>query len=210
MSLRAPDLHGLFPVTGLTAMRILVVDDVGLIRRQLDHELTRHGHTSISVASAREALSLLKQDTTIDVVLTDLLMPGMDGIELFKVARTIDRFNDAGPVPPPPFILITAVRRTDARSKEAEMLKQADDLGFLAVMQKPVDYYSLLSTLATIQTGKSERFESAVAEATVDRALRLVRSAIQDVANTHDRFAVDKLRREMSTELARLSEVVTS
>ena len=87
-------------------MKLLVVDDVGYVRHYLDRLLTQHGHTVVTASSGDEALAILKQDNTLNAVVTDLMMPGMDGIELFKAARQIGRFNDAGQLPPLEFFLL--------------------------------------------------------------------------------------------------------
>jgi len=68
-------------------MKILVVDDVGFVRHYLDRLITSHGHTVLTSQNGAEALKVLKQDMTIQAVVTDLLMPGLDGIELFEESR---------------------------------------------------------------------------------------------------------------------------
>jgi len=68
-------------------IKILVVDDVGYVRHYLDQLLTQNGHVVLIAPSGIEAVTILKQDMAIGLVVTDLLMPGMDGIELFKASR---------------------------------------------------------------------------------------------------------------------------
>lgn len=61
---------------------VLLVDDCGPIRSALSRYLTLHRHTVTDVSSAREALERVGPD--VDVVVTDLTMPGMGGAELLR------------------------------------------------------------------------------------------------------------------------------
>jgi CheY-like chemotaxis protein len=133
-------------------MRILVVDDVGYVRHTLDRLLSQHGHSVVTAGSGIQALEILKHDNGIQVVITDLLMPGMDGIELFKAAQKIDRIADKGSVAPPTFYLITALRPTSTTPiRETSMLQQAVNLGFADVLLKPIDSDHLLRSLSNLE-----------------------------------------------------------
>lgn len=77
---------------------ILIVDDEPLIRRSLSELLTLSGYTVSSACSGKEALGLLK-DYTADVIITDIKMPEMDGVQLLKQVKIAN--------PDTPVILIT-------------------------------------------------------------------------------------------------------
>lgn len=62
---------------------ILVVDDEPLVRRSLSEFLTLQGYTVSTAASGREALDLLKNYTA-DIVITDIKMSEIDGIQLLR------------------------------------------------------------------------------------------------------------------------------
>ncbi len=62
---------------------ILLVDDEPLVRNSLRDFLTLSGYTVSAAGSGREALNLLK-DYTADIVITDIKMPEMDGLQLLK------------------------------------------------------------------------------------------------------------------------------
>ena len=64
-------------------MRILVVDDEKIKRITLADDLASQGHEVVAAAEGAEALGKLKQER-FDVVVTDLKMPGIDGLELLK------------------------------------------------------------------------------------------------------------------------------
>ena len=69
--------------------KILVVDDESIVRESLHDWLDSVGYNVLIAESGEEALRVIKQKK-IKIMLTDLFMPEMDGIELMKKAREID------------------------------------------------------------------------------------------------------------------------
>lgn len=65
--------------------RILVVEDDPRVSRSTVTALTELGHDPLAVASAREAINLLARDAAFDLVITDVVMPEMTGIELAQL-----------------------------------------------------------------------------------------------------------------------------
>jgi len=68
---------------------ILIVDDDDGILELLQSKLSREGYTCITADQSEKALNLLR-DTSVDLALIDVKMPGMSGIELTKVAKRVD------------------------------------------------------------------------------------------------------------------------
>lgn len=66
--------------------RILLVDDDVHIARVMGIWLTRHGHEIVAVHNGREALSCL-QTESIDLIISDMNMPEMDGLALARGVR---------------------------------------------------------------------------------------------------------------------------
>lgn len=66
--------------------RILLADDEDIVRESLREWLVGAGHAVDVAADGREALGLLREGA-FDVLITDLRMPGMDGLELMKEAQ---------------------------------------------------------------------------------------------------------------------------
>jgi two-component system response regulator AtoC len=66
---------------------VLIVDDEPKMRRVLEIMLQQMGHRTLSAANAREALELFRAET-IDLVISDLRMPDMDGLGLLAALRT--------------------------------------------------------------------------------------------------------------------------
>lgn len=87
-----------------TPGRVLIVDDDADILRAVDEVLRDVGYETTACASATEALDVL-ETTNIDVVVTDIRMPSVDGIEL--CARVVRNYNV-------PVVVMTAFGETQA------------------------------------------------------------------------------------------------
>lgn len=83
----------------MSSGRILLVDDEPEIRRLLARHLTRLGHTVWEAGDGEEAIMLVTQEIP-DVVVTDMAMPRLDGLELLERLRDRD--------PGLPVIVLTA------------------------------------------------------------------------------------------------------
>jgi CheY-like chemotaxis protein len=70
------------------AFTILFVDDDDLVRAPLAALLKLHGMRVLTAASAIEAMRVLAEER-VDVLFTDIVMPGQDGIELAKQAKQL-------------------------------------------------------------------------------------------------------------------------
>jgi CheY-like chemotaxis protein len=109
-------------------VRILIVDDVRLVLTSLKRTLERAGFHVEAAESGEAALALLER-TEVDVVLSDFMMPGMNGIELLReVAAKWPRVRRA---------ILTA-------QAEKDLLDRALADGLLeAAFQKPWDNQEL-------------------------------------------------------------------
>jgi DNA-binding NtrC family response regulator len=70
--------------------RILLVEDHAPSREIMKKALEKVGHFVLDVGSGREALEQLRGGLEADVVVTDLMMPGMDGMALLKAVKEIE------------------------------------------------------------------------------------------------------------------------
>jgi CheY-like chemotaxis protein len=68
---------------------VLVVEDAEGLRELTRKLLQRMGYTVLTAANADEALSVFEQNPSIDLLLTDVVMPGTSGPELSK--RLVER-----------------------------------------------------------------------------------------------------------------------
>lgn len=142
-------------------MKILVVDDIGYARHFHARLLQKQGHSAISAGSGAEALQMLQTDHSIDVVLTDLGMGDMDGIELYQQTQRLERMNDQGPVPPPLFVLMTALHPgKNAQPRDIERIRIAKEVGFADVLFKPIEGDQLIAALERVKRGGMRKVDT--------------------------------------------------
>jgi len=111
-------------ILNMNIPRILLVDDQREVSRMLRSslELSGRNYIVVDVPSGEEALLELGRGP-VDLLVTDLRLPGISGLELVEKVRQLNPDAHA--------ILITGHPSEDARS-------QADDLGVVAFLQKPI------------------------------------------------------------------------
>jgi CheY-like chemotaxis protein len=73
-----------------TQMRVLLVDDEDAIREMLDLLLQRRGFLVVTARDGNEAVRFYKEQE-FDLVITDLIMPGKEGIETILEMRAMKR-----------------------------------------------------------------------------------------------------------------------
>ena len=66
---------------------ILLVEDEAMVRAVAERALVRQGYTVLAAASGEEALDLLESEDKIDLLISDVVMPGMDGPALVRRVR---------------------------------------------------------------------------------------------------------------------------
>jgi signal transduction histidine kinase/ActR/RegA family two-component response regulator len=122
----------------LNGARVLVVDDASGVRRIMARTLTRYGGNVIQAASAHEALDRIAEESRFDVLVTDISMPGMTGIELAQRLRT--GLFDA------PILFVTGAE-LDA-DDQAEVARLGG-----AVLRKPFDMVELVRAVQQMAEG---------------------------------------------------------
>lgn len=127
-------------------MNVLIVDDKQNIRMILKEILEASGYKVTDASNAKKALELVSTDSP-DIVLTDLKMDGMDGIELTKKIKEID--------PDIPVILITAY---GSISSAVEAIKS----GGYDYLTKPIDYDLLKIKVMRALDEKKRKIENKV------------------------------------------------
>lgn len=115
---------------------ILVVDDEIGALTLIGIMLERGGFSVLKAKDAKSALAVLDQNTP-DLIILDVMMPGMDGIELCKVIR--DR-NDTGEIP----VLILSARG------DAESVMRGMEAGANDYLPKPILHHDLVAKVRSM------------------------------------------------------------
>jgi CheY-like chemotaxis protein len=113
---------------------ILVIDDDGAFRSMLRRTLQRLGHEVSEAADGSAALRTLRE-ATVDLVMTDIIMPGMEGIETI---RALQRDH--------PQLNVIAMSG-GGRIKAEGYLEVAKAFGAVRVLRKPFDREELLAAI---------------------------------------------------------------
>jgi two-component system, response regulator, stage 0 sporulation protein F len=103
--------------------KILIVDDQYGIRVLLNEVFQKEGYQTFQATSGFQALDILEKHSP-DLVLLDMKIPGMDGIEILKRMKVVN--------PDIRVIIMTAYG-------ELDMIQEAKDLGALTHFPKPFD-----------------------------------------------------------------------
>jgi len=107
--------------------KVLIVDDQMGVRRLLFETFKEDAHEVEMASNGIDAVKLLKTFKP-DLILMDMKMPGMNGIETLGQIRAIDRQVGV--------IMMTAYG-------DAQNMEQAKELGILNYMSKPFDLFDL-------------------------------------------------------------------
>jgi HAMP domain-containing protein/signal transduction histidine kinase/DNA-binding response OmpR family regulator len=127
----------------LTGKRVLVVDDDVRNIFALTSLLEDHGLVVVHAENGRAGIEVLESMPNVDIVLMDIMMPGMDGYETMRAIREISRFRTL------PIIALTAKAMKGDRAKCLEA-------GASDYITKPVDLEQLFSVLRVWLTREYE------------------------------------------------------
>ena len=168
-------------------LTVLVVDDQPPNLRLMDAMLTPRGHQVITAASGEEALALLA-GTAVDLVLLDIMMPGIDGLAVCERIRAN---------PETAFLPVVMVTASGEDQKVRAIEAGADDF-----VTKPVNRAELLARVSSL--GRVKRYhDTIVRQASELQAWNAeLADRVQTQVDELERMA--KLRRFLSPQLAEL------
>ena len=144
--------------------RILAADDEPLNLRVLEGFLGSIGHQCVSVESGQQALETL--DSSFDLVLLDIMMPGIDGFETAHLIRQSPEFGEI------PIIMVTALSAKKDRLKAVEA--GAND--FIA---KPIDKVELRVRMESLLRMKEARDALRSYQSELEEMVRIRTEALQ-------------------------------
>jgi CheY-like chemotaxis protein len=116
---------------------ILLVDDDAALRALIEQMLTRAGHAVTTASDGAKALRLL-ETTSFDLVLTDLVMPDVEGLTVLRALRRTTS--------PPKVIAMSG----GGRGSAPDYLEMATMLGAAATLAKPFTQKDLVETIARV------------------------------------------------------------
>jgi len=117
--------------------KIMVVDDSATIRMSLKTILTNAGFEIVQASDGEEALKMLQDGTKPDLIITDINMPKMGGLELIKNVRKLPGLR---------FVPILALTTESAQEKRDEARKN----GATGWIVKPVKGAELLGVIKKV------------------------------------------------------------
>lgn len=115
--------------------KVLIIDDDIQIRKVVRKSLEREGHTVIEAANGEEGIEAYRKEPT-DLVITDIIMPGKEGIE------TIKDFTREFPG-----IKVIAISGGSQHLAPELWLNVAKCLGAVQTLTKPFTYEELIETV---------------------------------------------------------------
>lgn len=160
----------------ITNQTIFIVDDDRVILKYLSTFFSKSGWRVESFMSSREALERLKLKQPV-LVITDLDMPGMDGIELIRNIKSYEKFENIA------LLVMTALNENHIRF-------QSFKAGAIHFVNKPINPYELEAAVKSIlnQFSKITTEHSIV---TTPQAVR--KSAVESWINEAEQVVLDNL-----------------
>lgn len=116
---------------------VLLVEDEAMVRAVAERALTRHGYTVLSAENGEAALEILAREEKIDLMISDVVMPTMDGPTTVRAARK-DR-------PDLPILFISGYAE--------EQLRKSIDIPNVSFLAKPFSVQQLAETVREVLTG---------------------------------------------------------
>jgi two-component system, LytTR family, response regulator AlgR len=124
------------------AIRVLVVDDDQQIGARLRELLSDFGHLVVGMASSSIQALVLIKTLQPDVVVSDLRMPGMSGLELAAEVAHLDH--------PPAVIIVSAY-------DDPSLMKEADEVGVQAYIVKGAPGEKIHDAVVTAASARASR-----------------------------------------------------
>lgn len=147
-------------------MSILIVDDSPMDRSLVEGILHKAGYSdTIGVESAEIAYTYFEEErlhperSPIDLILMDIMMPGINGLEACQLIKADPRSADI------PIVMVTA-------NTDADSLRQAYAAGAMDYIRKPVLAVELIARVCTILTMKTEMTMRKRRERDLEAAMR--------------------------------------
>jgi CheY-like chemotaxis protein len=115
---------------------VLLIDDDEQVRRYVSALLRRHHYEVVEAADGEQGLNLLKQHP-VRLIITDIIMPGKEGVETIRTARRI-------------YPSLKIIAMSGSGTSGPMFLSAAKKLGADVTLSKPFPPEALLNAMATL------------------------------------------------------------
>lgn len=145
--------------------KILIVDDEPDIRELIEYNLKKEGYQVFTASNGQEGVSEAKRSHP-DLIILDIMMPKMDGIEACRILRTMNEFKNT--------FMVFLTARSEEYSEIAGFNVGADD--YIAKPIKPRALVSRINAILRRNSQPEEEVENKleIADLTIDRETYLV------------------------------------
>jgi len=127
--------------------RILVIDDQPAVLATVETILESLGHTAVTANSAERGLAIVGAEH-LDLLITDIFMPDMDGIETLRLVRAQK--------PRLPIIVMSGSLIRASQGSALDFLDMATKLGAIRSMRKPFKRAELADAIAACLAGREQ------------------------------------------------------
>src|SRR5690242_8376315 len=131
----------------MNAYTLLIVDDSALSRKLLEAAFEAEGYATLAARDGQEAMDILLSES-VDLIVTDILMPNVDGYYLCYKVRHDEKLRDI------PIIIYTATYTSLSEEKIAE------DMGADLFIRKPAPIHVLVESVRKLLLEPSRRREA--------------------------------------------------
>lgn len=158
---------------------ILIVEDEETLRESIKRIFSKEGYIVDSVGSAEKALELA-EDNIYDIIITDIILPGMDGLEMLERVKEIN--------PEQIFIVITAYASIDTAVKALR-------LGAYDYIMKPIIHEEIKQVVRNTMTEKALKTETRLLKKELSRKYdfsrvigesKQIRSVLEEIKKVAD------------------------
>ncbi|MDX6358551.1 MAG: adenylate cyclase [Nocardioidaceae bacterium] len=170
------------------AVRVLAIDDQAANLRLIDAVLSPRGYDVVVCSSGSDGLARLAEDDLVDVVLLDVLMPGLDGYDVCRRIRA---------EPATEFLPVVMITASGEQQRARALEAGADDF-----VTKPFDQSELLARIASL--ARIKRYHDTIGRQAAELATwnQELTHRVQEQLGELER--VGRLRRFLSPQVAEL------
>ncbi|MEA1914522.1 MAG: response regulator [Campylobacterota bacterium] len=126
----------------LKSLKLLFVEDEVDLLHIITDTLDKLGANYLLAKNGEEGLDVLKNNSDIDIIVTDINMPIMTGIEMLKEINKIQNYDHIDTV-------------VMSAHTESDFIEKAKDLGVQNYLFKPFDFIKFIDLISSLHDKKN-------------------------------------------------------